>query len=565
MLASGTEISSALLTDLLVILAASALAALAMQRLRIAAIPAYLLTGACVGPSALGIVRSSENLEAVSYLAIILLMFGIGLQLDMSELRRGVARMIAIGVGACVLCTLAGWPAALAFGQSAPAALAISMALALSSTAVVLRILTARREMKRASGRLALTILIVQDLAVLAMFAALPAVAGWAAAATGAAEPRPVWSVVLRGELLRFGGMVLLVLAGNFLLPRLVRESLRNRSLEVMMIVSVAAALGAAALTQALGFSLEMGAFLAGFLLARTPFRHQLAGQIAPLRDLFIAVFFTTVGMKLNLSAIADAWWTVLAGTAVLLALKALLLGGLSWSFGATAGTAVFVGLALAQAGEFSLVLLDQSSRLGLLGEAPLAVCVAVVVVSLVVTPWLITLGRWWARRDGMRALAPWVNRPVFGETAEPAEDAAADGAGGVIVAGYGPMGRLVAQNLRQAGQRCTIIELNPDTVRAEQRGGKAIVFGDATNAEVLHSAGIERAAALLLTFPDAEAGARACALARRLNPDVYIVARADIVRHVRTLMRAGADYVTADEVAVAEPMIAQVLKQLQS
>ncbi|MCH9002451.1 MAG: cation:proton antiporter, partial [Planctomycetes bacterium] len=308
MLAAASDADWAIITDLVVILVSAALVAVVMQPMRLAAIPAYLIAGAFIGPRALGLVPSPEGLGAISHLAIILLLFGIGLELHLSVLKHRLARMIVAGFGSCLLSILVGWPIAIWFGLAPPAALAVSMALALSSTALVMRIIADRRELRRMRGRLALSILVIQDMIVLGMLAAIPALAAWAGSSDVklAADP-DVRSAADGGTLqfvieaiLRVGGVVVLIVLGRVILPRVLRESFKGRSLEVMTLAGVAAALLAAVVAQGIGFSLEMGAFLAGFMLAGTPFRHQLSGQIGPLRDIFIAVFFTTLGMKLD-------------------------------------------------------------------------------------------------------------------------------------------------------------------------------------------------------------------------------------------------------------------------
>ncbi len=319
-LAVASDTDWAIITDLVVILVSAAVVAVVMQPMRMAAIPAYLIAGAVVGPRSLGLVPSPEGLGAISHLEIILLLFGIGLELHLSVLRHRLARMILAGFGSCLLSVAIGWPIAIWFGLAPPAALAVAMALALSSTALVMRIITERRELRRMRGRLALSILVIQDMIVLGMLAAIPALAAWAGsdmklvADTNdrlAADGGALKFVV--AAILRVGGAAVLIVLGRAILPRVLRESSKGRSLEVMTLVGVAAALLAAVIAQSIGFSLEMGAFLAGFMLAGTPFRHQLSGQIGPLRDIFIAVFFTTLGMKLDPSILAELWWVVLA------------------------------------------------------------------------------------------------------------------------------------------------------------------------------------------------------------------------------------------------------------
>ena len=381
---TGTGGELGAISDWLVILVSTSLIALLMQRMRLAVIPAYLLAGVLLGPHALALIPSPERLAPVSRLAVVLLLFGIGLELHLSALRHDLLRMLLAGVVSCSACVLLGWPAAMAFGQSAPAGLAIAMALAMSSTAVVLRIFAQRRELRLVRGRVALAISVVQDLLVLAILLVLPILARWAGAsgpsAADAAATTPHY-----GRQVVFGllGVTAIIAAGRLLLPRLLQQSLRAGSLEVLMIAGLAVALAAAVGAQKVGLSLEMGAFLAGFVLAGTTFRHQLSSQIGPLRDLFLAVFFTTVGMKLDPASLLHGWWVILLAALVMLFLKTAAIGATCWCLGVTASVAAAVGLSLAQAGEFSLVLLDAAHRQGILSDLALAQTMSMVVLSL--------------------------------------------------------------------------------------------------------------------------------------------------------------------------------------
>ncbi len=567
-LASATLSESAVIADLLVILASAAVVAIVMQRIRLAVIPAYLITGAVIGPHALGLVPSPEGLGVISHLAIILLLFGIGLELHLAILKPGLPRLIAAGLGSCGLSVLVGWPVAMWFGLSPPAALAVSMGLSLSSTAVVLRILTDRRELHRTNGRLALSILVIQDMAVLAMLASLPALATWIG--TSGAVPaddvggRPAhgWLWFLADAGARVGGVAALVVVGRLVLPRLLRESLRGRSLEVLLTIGVAAALGAAVITQAIGFSLEMGAFLAGFLLAGTPFRHQLSGQIGPLRDLFIAVFFATLGMRLNLGTVIDWWLVIVGGVVVLAVLKATLISGVCWASGATAGIAVAVGLSLAQAGEFSLILLGSACDQKIITDDVLAIAIAVVVISLILTPGMVSLGKRLGQALSGVGLAPWIASSLAPGGRRPGQQQP-DHPTHVVIAGYGPMGRRIADQLDQMDIPFTIVELNPATVQEQSHHGRPIIFGDVGNVHVLESAGIVDADALILTIPDEEAALRACAAARRRVPGIFIATRTRVVSKQAGLEEIGADHVTVDEMAAAESMLLAVVARI--
>lgn len=549
-----------LVLDLLIVLAVASMVALGLRRLRLEPIPAYLVAGILIGPHALGWVSTPDNLEAISQLAIVLLMFGIGMHMNFDSMGSGAAWLLASGAATTLLCVAGGWPVVMFFGVEPAPALAIAMAMSLSSTAVVLRILAAKRELHTVSGRLSMTTLIVQDLLVIPMLALISVMSTTdEVAAGGWLEGLPPASRLAVSVL----GVALVVLVGKWVLPRLLAEAARSRSDEVMTGLSVAAALGAAAATQGLGFSPELGAFLAGFVLAGTPFRHQLSGQIGPARDLFIAVFFTSVGMAASPLALAEWWWVILLGATLTLALKTGLIGLGAWSLGAPASVAVVVGLSLSQTGEFSLILLSVGADRGLIGPGARDVVVGIVVMTLILTPTLMAL----ARIVGVRAIdwphAPWLRRNPMNEREQTQDDgdSAVDRA---IVCGFGVVGRAVCEELDKAGVRTTLVELNPMTVRTQQRLGRRTLYGDASNPEILETAGVREASALIVTIPDEEAAVRACAAARRLNRDIFIALRTNFTGRGMVARAAGADFVVVEEMAVATEMQRQIMQRLK-
>jgi CPA2 family monovalent cation:H+ antiporter-2 len=329
------------------------------------------------------------------------------------------------------------------------------------------------------------------------------------------------------------------------------------------MIVGIAAALGAAVTTRALGFSLEMGAFLAGFVLAPTPFRHQLGGQIGPLRDLFLAVFFTVLGMSLDPNILVEAWEVVALGVGAVILIKIFAIGLFVWMVGTRGGTALAVGLALAQGGEFSLVLVGAALDYGILEERASVTAIAVVVITLVLTPLLTALGFRLQPRISL-GLPPWSgSRQAQSDSGLELSDGVVGPH--VVVAGYGPTGRAVVDRLSAEDISCTVVELNPATVRNEKRGGKGrrFILGDASNFEVLESAGLAEADALVLTMPDEGAILRAAARARAEHPDLYIAVRTGALSSVEAMMEAGVNHVTAEESAAADALAVCVTARL--
>lgn len=553
--------------DLLVILGACAVVAMLLQRIRLAVIPGFLLTGALVGPHAFGLVSSPEHLDEISHLAIVLLMFGVGLQLHVDALKHHFVRMVAIGVLSCFASVGLAIPVALLFGLSGPASLAVAMGFSLSSTAVVLRLLTQRREMEGLRGRMSLAILVVQDLIVLAMLASIPALAKWAGAeGIEAADEGTIWQGIagwqrfFLDQSLRLGGVVLLLFAFRYLAPKILSEALRGRSLEVLTISALASAFTFAAAVEYLGFSLEMGAFLAGFLLASTPYRDHLAAQLRPMRDVLIAVFFTTVGMKIQPGLIWSDATAILSATAILLVLKTFAIGGACWAMGTRGGIALATGLALSQAGEFSLVFLDLAGQAGVLDSQLTGSAIAIVVLSLVLTPGLVAAGpRVVALAHGLRA-APWFRHELDDSGQGFAEQSSERPR--VVVAGFGIVGRCVVDNLERLGYTCVVAELNHRTVRRES-AKRTMVFGDISNDDILESMAIETCAAVVLTIPDADAVARACRVIRRRNARIPILARSSLLGRTRRIEGAGANAVAVDELACADAMLGLVMQRI--
>lgn len=569
-LAAG-EGASVFALDLLKILACAGMVAMALGRLGVAVIPGYVLAGALIGPHAVGIVGAGSSAEEIGTLATVMLMFGIGLHLDASSLRRGAATIVTVGVastlGSAVLIAIAG----LCFGLSMSASIAIGMALSLSSTAVVMRILQQRRELYTPHGRLSFGALLMQDLLVIAMLAVLPLLASVPDEAETAAEqiadPGGGPLLVVRNLIV----LALLIVLGKLTLPKLMQEAARGASSEVVLVVAAAVALAAAVLSGLLGLSPELGAFVAGFLLSGTPFRHQLSAQISPIRDLFMAVFFTTVGLGLDIGAVVPLWWALIIGVVLTIAIKAVSVTVASWACGVGGAASLRSAAALAQGGEFSVVVLAAASSLALFDERVEAVVMGVVVVTLVLTPMLIDAGPWLAGRGASWSPPPWINRrgSLEAGAALPAED----DEGGiaepepcrVIVAGFGPVGRACVERFEQAGVPVSLIELNAKTVRTQLALGRRAVFGDVTVPEVLSSAGIDTAEAVLLTIPDQDATLKAVRAVRAMRPDVFIGARAHVLSMAMRAKDLGADHVIVEELAAAESMSRETIERLDA
>lgn len=571
--ATGADASSApLAISLLALTATAALVATLFRRLKLEAIPGFLLAGFLVGP-VLGIVRDADSIEQITHLATILLMFAIGLQLEVEAIRRGMLPILAVGAVSTIVFIAGSTPIGLAFDASLPQAVAIGLAFAMSSTALLLRILQERREIKAMIGRLCIGISIVQDLLSVVALALLPAIARWAQA-DGDVENTVKSSTtlldILRSGGIGVGGITVLILAGRYVLPRAMHLVARTGSTELVLVFSAATALAAAIGAAAVGFSPEMGAFLAGFMLATTPYKQQLTGQFAPIRDLLMPIFFTAVGLKVELSALSSGWGQIIMGTIALLTVKSMLIGLSAWALGASASLAVLAGLYLSQAGEFSLVVLSQASDQGIITPEGQARLIAIVILTLIISPMLVTPAHRLAHLAQKIRPAPWIRRSSLRESRDRTRGQnEADGADEhpqaplALIAGFGPVGRDVAEKLRTMGWRISIIELNPSTVHRQTELGRSIMYGDVTNPEVLHAAGVGEAAAFIITIPDHDSAIAATRMARAHNASLYIAVRAPFLSYAIQAREAGADDATIEEVATATIMSRDVVQAL--
>ena len=559
LLAQDVADSTQTLTIWLVVLATASIVTLALQRLKLSVIPGYIIAGALISPLVDRMVGGTQTVEHIADLAIILLMFGIGLHIDIADARRGMVSLIGIGVlstiGSCVL----GYPVALALGLPPPAAIVAVMVLSMSSTAAVMRMLQQRRELKQLHGRLCFGVLLVQDLLVVVMLAAIPIISLWSGAGEVDGEIPFTLTQLIAKTFLTVGGVGLLIVGGMAVLPRMMAVVAKGARADVLLVFAAAVAIGAAAVTSSLGLSPELGAFLAGFLLAATPFRHQVSGQLAPMRDLFMAIFFTAVGLDVSAHIVAQYWWVVGLVVVCLVVIKTLAIGVAAWSFGASGPISIRSAMALAQGGEFGLIVLAAAGGAGpLLDEQTEAILVGAIAVSLVFTPMLMTAGERWAVALRKAPTAPWVGRFAMRDSPVASPDRP-DALGHVIIAGFGPVGRATADQFKRLGVAFVVVELNPRTVERQTKLGRAIVYGDVTNAAVLESAGIEHAAAIVLTMPDDQAVLRACTVIRQLAPDIFIAARMTFMSKAITAKQIGADYVIAEEIATAEAMAKHV------
>src|SRR5260221_6945923 len=518
------------LQSVLVLLASSVLAVAVCRALKLPAMIGYVVTGLALGPHALGLVSDRDEIRHLAEFGVVFLMFSIGLEFSLPKLVS--MRRVVFGLGlAQVGVTIAlGVAAALALGGSWQAGVALGGILAMSSTAVVSKLLAERLELESVHGRQVMGVLLLQDLAVVPLLVLIPAL-GQRADQIGIAVAIALGKAA--------AALAVLLLVG----PRLMRAWLgvvaRRRSNELFVLNVLLITLLLAFVTGLAGLSLVLGAFLAGMLISETEYRFRVEEDIKPFRDVLLGLFFVTVGMMLDPRLAIARFALVLLFLALLVGVKLALISLLSKAFGAATGTALRVGLALAQAGEFGLVLLSMTGNL--VSEEVLQALLAAMILSMLAAPFLIAA----SDRIVMRlSRSEWMLRSL--ELHRVAVQSI-EVEGHVIILGYGRNGQRLARLLEAEGVRYVALDLDPERVREAALAGDAVVFADSSRREALAAAGVSRAAAVVVSFADVAAAIRVLTHIHDLNPSVPVIVRARDESDIERLTAAGASEVVPE------------------
>lgn len=556
------------------VLAAAALLVWLLHRLGQSSIVAYLLLGVAAGPYAFDRVPSGAVVTQLADVGVVLLLFFIGLEFDVRRLKR-MARLATLGAAAQLLATTLPLAAlARLLGIGWVEGLALGFCLAVSSTTIAMQVFEERREADSHVAIECVALSIGQDLAAMAVLA-LSAVLfgpgtiggggdggggdGGGASAHGGANS---W------QLLYLLGLPVVFALARFALPRLFQKIALAAHSEAFALASLAACFVVAALANQLGASLALGAFLAGMVFADTPLEPQIRADLATIKRLTLGLFFVSIGMLVDLAAVARHWPLLLAATVVVVVVKtaaaALTLRALGRPWSSAAGT----GLALAPISEFAFVLASSAGGRALFSAETQALLVPLVVVSMLPAPlqvaWSIRFGRWFGHwKSGADEKRVAVRRARRDAVAPPAAPAAPPAL--AIVVGYGPVGRTLCRILLRMGLRVVVIDYNHATVERLRSLGRAAVFGDAAQRDVLRAAQIEQAKWLVVTLPDAASRVAIVATARAVKPRLNIVVRARYLEEKGTLERVGADSIAYEEAEVAVELAHLLLKQLHA
>jgi CPA2 family monovalent cation:H+ antiporter-2 len=531
-----------LLPELVVILAMSVAVMFACHKIGLPPIVGFLVSGVICGPGGFGLVKAVHEVEMIAEIGVVFLLFSIGMELSTSELMR-LKRPVFLGGAAQALLTIGVFAGFFLFqGKGSGQAVFVGFLAALSSTAIVLKELQNRAELESPHGRVSLSILIFQDLAIVPMMLLTPFLAG---------KGGDLWTELGIMLMKSVGVLGLVLVLAKYAVPRLFFTVARVRSRELFLMATIVFCMSVAFLTASVGLSLSLGAFLAGLMLSESEYALNAMEGVLPFKDIFTSLFFVSVGMLVDVSFIwhnpvpVALWAVAIMGLKSLAAVLAVIL------LGYPLRVAILGGMALGQVGEFSFVLAKVGVDNGLMGKDAYQMFLASSVLTMALTPWLIQLAPKVASRLGK---APAQRKPVaVSEGHEELRDH-------TIIVGYGPGGQQIVHAIKRAGIPFLVLEMNIDTVRRERKAGVPIRYGDAAYPAVLEHAGIMRARALVVVVSDPSAARRMVVTARGLNRNLNIIVRTRFVGEAPELLQLGATEVVPEEFETSIEIFTRVL-----
>ncbi len=540
-----------ILFDLLVVYVLAVLVIMVCHRLGIPPLVGFILTGVLAGPQGLGLIHAVHEVETLAEIGVILLLFTIGIEFSFAnllQLRRSVLVGGPLQVGlTCLLFFFLAWQVG---GLGVGEAVLVGFLMALSSTAIVLKVLQSRGEVESPHGNTSLGILIFQDIIIVPMMLFIPFLAGVGGEAVG----RKFLLLFLEGAAIVAG----VIVTAKYVAPRVLYQIARTRDREIFLLAVLVLCFLVAWVTAAAGLSLALGAFLAGLILSETEYSHQALGNILPFRDTFSSIFFLSIGMLLNVEFLLRHPLSIVLAAALVLAAKTLIAGGATLLLGYPLRTGIIVGLTLCQVGEFSFVLAKAGVAQGLLSGDNYQLFLDVSVLTMALTPFII------AAAPRVADLVLRLPLPARWRTGSflPAAPSGAAVRDHLVIVGYGVTGRNLARAAKVGGIPYVIIEMNPETVRRERQKGEPIYFGDATNSEILELAHLPAARIVVVAINDPAATRRIIERVRALHPTVYLIVRTRYLLEMPALYELGADEVIPEEFETSVEIFTRVLRK---
>ncbi|MEL6161033.1 MAG: cation:proton antiporter [Cyanobacteria bacterium J06623_5] len=541
--------------DLMKVLGAAAVGGYLASRLKQPVLLGYLASGLVIGPLGLKLISDTGNIQGLAELGVAFLLFALGVQFSLEELNR--VRNIALQGSLFQMGLTAGLVSlvALAFGwvDGAGQGLFWGALLSLSSTAVVLKTLTERGEINTRHGQIMLAVLIAQDLALGLMLAVVPAIA------QGSGET-PLWQVIALVVLKVSSFLLGAVLAGRWVVPVIIREVAITESSELFLLTLIALCLGVALVTAELGLSIEIGAFVAGLMIAEIDYADQALAKVLPLRDTFASLFFVSIGMLIDPQVLVDNFGGILGLVSLVMVGKALIVLPIVLGFGYSLKTAVLTSLGINQIGEFSFVLAIVGLENGLISQEAYLLLLGTTAITLVMTPLAFNLApalsTWLYQRPAVLRLLSRLESPDANVHLD-------EMSGHVVVAGYGRVGHVIVNLLRQQGHPVLVLENSEAAVQTMRHEKIPFVMGDADSELILAKASLASAKALVIALPDPISTRLLLRRARAIAPRLDIIARAHTTKELDQLSQLGAQEVVQPEFEAALALCTHLLATL--
>jgi K+:H+ antiporter len=528
--------TSAFLRDLVVLFGISVVVSYAFRLAHLSSIAGFVVAGALIGPYGLKLISSVQDVEQMSEIGVMLLLFSIGVEFSIEKLLR--MKWLALGGGSLQMLVTAGVTAVVVnpWLQSPRLSMFTGILVALSSTVIALRLLHERGQSFAPQGAAGLAILVFQDIAVVPVMMFLPVLTGRQAVDVVGVMTTMAIAVIV---------VTVILVAAWFVAPRVIAATIASRSRDIFILSVIVIVLGIAYLTSRAGLSTALGAFIAGIVISESEYSHQVLSDVLPFRETFNSLFFVSIGMLLNPGFLLTHAGSVLLLSALVIVGKTVITTAIVTALGLPVRIATMVGLYLAEIGEFSLVLLTAARMTAALPENFDQIILSVTLVTMVAATVMASMADRVGRLQAPVRLAP----PEIVDLADH-----------TVIIGYGLNGQNVAAALRTRGMPYVILEMNPRSVRSARANGEPIYYGDAVSEVVLRSLGIARAQCVVLAISDPVATRMAVAAARRINTATYIIARTRYISEIEQLYDAGADTVITEEFETSLEIIRRIL-----
>ncbi len=531
----------AIIREIVIILSVSLLIIFLFKKINIPSILGFLVAGMIIGPFGFKLISNTQDIQVMAEIGVILLLFTIGLEISLNKLMQ-MRRILFYAGGLQIIITISISSLIFNFfNVSISSAIFYGMLVCLSSTAIVLKLLQDKNELETPFGRISVAILIFQDLAVVPMLILLPVLSG--------GESLTFGKIIIQ-LFYAFVAIIVIIFTARFLIPKILFQLAKLKIREAFTIGTIFLLLGTAYLTNLIGLSFAIGAFIAGLILSESDFSHQVSADILPLKDAFNSIFFVAIGLLLNLKFVFDNFILLVLITAGIIILKTLIVTLLIKTLKYPFRIALIAGLSLSQVGEFSFVLSQTGLTLNLIGNNFYNAFLASSIFTMLLTPFLMKLAPSLGYKIGLADKSILEGTSLKNLTDH------------VIIAGFGLNGKNLARVLKETGIKYIVIEINPQTVKDEKSKGENIIFGDVTRAEVLRSAGIENASVIVFAISDPSATRLSLRQAKEINSNVYSIVRTRYTNEIDDLITYGANEVIPEEFETSLQIFSKVLEK---